>query len=393
MKKNLGVIIVAGGSSSRMGGTDKLFASLCGIPVIEHTVRAFLSCESVREIVISARRERLGELSQLLEKYTDTPITITEGGENRFFSARNGFRALSEECEYIAVHDGARPLVSAETISGVLSDAVSFGAAIAAASATDTVKIEKDGFISLTPNRSDCYLAQTPQIFERKIYSDAIEQALQSGKTDFTDDAQLVEASGKKVRITRSSGENIKITVESDLSRAEQILSLRYTEPFSEENMFRIGHGYDVHRLVQDRELWLGGIKIPFEKGLLGHSDADVLLHAVMDAVLGALALGDIGQHFSDKDEKYRNISSLMLLEKVIGMMNNNGFVLGNLDCTVIAQEPKLAAFIPQMRRTVAEAFSADISLVSIKATTEEGLGLGNDGIGAHAVCILKQKP
>lgn len=153
--------------------------------------------------------------------------------------------------------------------------------------------------------------------------------------------------------------------------------------------MTRIGHGYDVHRLTEGRKLILGGVEIPFEKGLLGHSDADVLLHAIIDAVLGAMALGDIGQHFPDKDPRYEGISSVKLLQKTVQMMQQNGCALGNLDCTIIAQEPKLAAYIPQMRTNIAAVFGADISQVSVKATTEEGLGLGSAGIGAHAVCLL----
>lgn len=158
---------------------------------------------------------------------------------------------------------------------------------------------------------------------------------------------------------------------------------------------FRIGHGYDVHRLVEERQLFLGGVLIPYEKGLLGHSDADVLLHAVMDAVLGALALGDIGKHFPDKDERYRGIDSILLCEEVSRLMKEAGYAIGNIDATVIAQKPKLAPFIPQMRSRIAEAFACEEAQVNVKATTEEGLGFTGrgEGISAHAVCLLvKQK-
>lgn len=157
---------------------------------------------------------------------------------------------------------------------------------------------------------------------------------------------------------------------------------------------FRIGHGYDVHRLVPSRPLVLGGTKIPHDMGLDGHSDADVLLHAIMDAVLGALALGDIGQHFSDTDAKYSGISSLALLEQVVAMMRERGYVLGNLDATVLAQKPRLAPYIPTMRHTIATVFFTDEGNVSVKATTEEHLGFTGrcEGIAAHAVCILKRQ-
>jgi 2-C-methyl-D-erythritol 2,4-cyclodiphosphate synthase len=153
----------------------------------------------------------------------------------------------------------------------------------------------------------------------------------------------------------------------------------------------RIGHGYDVHRLVADRALIIGGVQIPYEKGLLGHSDADVLLHAVMDAVLGALALGDIGAHFPDSDERYRGADSAALCRAVAALMRKKGYAMGNVDATVIAQRPKLAPYVPEMRKTIADAFLCDVERVSVKATTEEKLGFtGNgEGIAAHAVCLL----
>jgi 2-C-methyl-D-erythritol 2,4-cyclodiphosphate synthase len=155
----------------------------------------------------------------------------------------------------------------------------------------------------------------------------------------------------------------------------------------------RIGHGYDVHRLAENRDLILGGVKIPYEKGLLGHSDADVLLHAVMDAVLGALGARDIGYHFPDSDEKYCGISSLLLLKEVVSFMKEKGYSLGNLDVTLIAQRPKISPFIEAMRENIAKAFSCDVERINVKGTTEEGLGFtgAGEGIAAHAVCLLEK--
>ena len=157
--------------------------------------------------------------------------------------------------------------------------------------------------------------------------------------------------------------------------------------------MFRVGHGYDVHRLVQDRPLILGGVEVPYEKGLLGHSDADVLIHAVMDALLGAAALGDIGQHFPDTDPAYKGISSVELLKKVGELLDEKGFVIENIDSTIIAQRPKLASYRPQMAANIADALHLDVSRVSVKATTEEGLGFtGNgEGISAQAIALLTE--
>lgn len=156
----------------------------------------------------------------------------------------------------------------------------------------------------------------------------------------------------------------------------------------------RIGHGYDVHRLTENRKLILGGVEIPYEKGLLGHSDADVLVHSVMDSLLGALARGDIGKHFPDTDPKYKGADSIELLKHVTGLINEKGYTLGNLDATVIAQAPKLAPYIEQMRKNIADAIGCDISQVNVKATTEEKLGFTGDGSGisAHCVCLLAEK-
>ncbi len=153
----------------------------------------------------------------------------------------------------------------------------------------------------------------------------------------------------------------------------------------------RIGHGYDVHKLVPDRKLILGGVDIPYEKGLLGHSDADVLLHAISDALLGASALGDIGKHFPDTDPKYKGADSRVLLRHVVSLIKQNGFTVGNIDCTIIAQKPKLKDYIEQMRQNIADDCEIELYCVNVKATTEEGLGFTGDmsGISAHAICIL----
>ena len=156
----------------------------------------------------------------------------------------------------------------------------------------------------------------------------------------------------------------------------------------------RIGHGYDVHRLVEGRKLILGGVYIPWEKGLLGHSDADVLLHALMDALLGAAALGDIGKHFPDTDEQYRGADSMALLRHVWRILSEQGYTVGNVDCTILAQRPKLAPHIQQMRENIASALSVSVDRVSVKATTEEGLGFTGEGLGiaAHAVALIHEK-
>lgn len=182
---------------------------------------------------------------------------------------------------------------------------------------------------------------------------------------------------GLPVTLTAGDYANLKITTKEDLQK---------------ENTMRIGHGYDVHRLVEDRKLILGGVEVPYEKGLLGHSDADVLLHAVMDAVLGAAALGDIGQHFPDTDPAYKGADSLALTREVAKIIAARGYKVGNIDATILCQRPKLAPHIPAMRKNIADAFGLPLDAVSVKATTEEHLGFTGEGLGiaAHAVALIE---
>lgn len=221
--KNVGAVIVAGGSSSRMNGVDKQFCVIDGVSVIERAVRAFASCGRVCEIVVVAREESIGAMTFLFDKY-DLPVKAVPGGKTRFLSAVNGFSALSEKAELVAVHDGARPLVTEEIIEAAIRGAEEFGAAIAAVKSKDTVKITEDGFVLQTPERERCFLAQTPQVFRREIYAKALSAAEKSGKTDFTDDAQMAEACGVKIRVAEGSYSNIKITTQSDLMLAEELI-------------------------------------------------------------------------------------------------------------------------------------------------------------------------
>lgn len=225
-----------------------------------------------------------------------------------------------------------------------------------------------------TPDRSTLFAVQTPQVFDYALLLGALQNAKQKGLS-LTDDCSAVEALGMTVLLTDGSEENIKITTPLDLDIAGLILK-------READAMRIGHGYDVHRLVEGRKLILGGVEIPFEKGLDGHSDADVLVHAVMDALLGAAALGDIGKLFPDNDERYLGADSVELLKKVRDVLQEHGWKPGNLDATVIAQRPKLAPYIDTMRKRIADALETDAENVSVKATTEERLGFTGSGEG-----------
>ncbi len=373
-------IVLAAGESRRMKGENKQLLPIDGIPVLIRALLAFERCADITEIVIAAREADHEAIRVLCGVYRITKLrAIVSGGATRAESASRAFGEISENAELVAVHDGARPFVTTELIAAVLDAARETGAAIPAVPVKDTIKRTENGEIVETPDRSALFAAQTPQVFSAGLYR----RMLALGDERVTDDSALAERLGIRVRIVEGDPANRKITTPEDLTRGAARLP--------QKEKIRIGHGYDVHRLVPDRRLVLGGVEIPYESGLLGHSDADVLAHAVMDALLGALALGDIGKHFPDTDPAYEGADSIALLRQVAGLARERGYRLVNLDATVSAEKPKLAPYIVKMRERLAEACDAPVDSVSVKATTEEGLGLRGEGIGATCVCLLEE--
>lgn len=386
-KMNTTAIILAAGSGSRMGEkTTKQRLLILGESILFRSVKAFQNCKKVDKIVVVCREDEL-EWAREETSCFDKIIAIIPGGKTRAESAKAGFDAVPDDCDFIAIHDGARCLVSEENISSVLDMAYMHGAATACTPVTDTLKaVSSDCLIDRTLSREGLYSAQTPQAFDRKIYASALEGA--EIDNSVTDDNMLLEKMGYKIYPVDTGKQNIKITTAEDIEYAEYIILRR-----REMGEVRIGQGYDAHRLAEDRKLVLGGVEIPFEKGLLGHSDADVLIHAVMDALLGAAALGDIGRHFPDSDEKYRGISSLLLLSEVEKKLTEKGYYIVNIDATVVAQQPKLSPFVEKMVNNIANILKIDSGRINIKATTEEGLGFTGrgEGICAYAVASIKK--
>ena len=363
-------------------GFDKLSFDLGGETVLHRSIRAFAQCPQITELVLVAGKNREFVAQQAAD--CPKPVQIVAGGATRAESAKNG--VLAAHGELVAVHDAARPFVSASVITAALEAAARCGAAAPAVPVKDTIKaaargdgktVPPDCAVCATPDRSTLYAVQTPQCFDRAAYLAALEELDETRARLVTDDCSLFELAGLPVRLTEGDYANYKITTKEDLQK---------------EKTMRIGHGYDVHRLVEDRKLIMGGVEIPYEKGLLGHSDADVLLHAVMDAVLGAAALGDIGQHFPDNDPAYKGADSLALTREVARIIAEHGYKVGNIDATILCQRPKLAPHIPAMRRNIADAFGLPVDAVSVKATTEEHLGFTGEGLGiaAHAVALIE---
>ena len=386
LEKKVSAVLVAAGSSTRMG-FDKLSFDLGGETVLHRSIRAFAQCPLVDEIILVAGSNRAFAQQQAAD--CAKPVCVVAGGATRAESAKNGVLAASGAL--VAVHDAARPFVSQQVITAALEAAARCGAAAPAVPVKDTIKAAVRGsgktvpescFVHATPDRSTLYAVQTPQCFDRAAYLAALEELDAEKARLVTDDCSLFELTGRPVQLTQGDYANLKITTREDLPRPEQ----------KEEHKMRIGHGYDVHRLVEGRKLILGGVEVPFEKGLLGHSDADVLAHAVMDAVLGAAALGDIGQHFPDNDPAYSGVDSLKLARRVAEILKEHGFRIENIDATLLCQRPKLAPYIPAMRRNLADAFGLPVDAVSVKATTEEHLGFTGEGLGiaAHAVALIE---
>ena len=374
-------IIVAAGASRRMG-FDKL--SYClpdGRTVLETSCALFVAHPAVDELVLVAGGNR--PQCEAIAAACPKLCTVVQGGATRADSVHNGLAAAKGQL--VAIHDAARPFASEEVITQVLQAAVKTGAAAPAVPVKDTIKVaDKDGKVVTTPDRATLYAVQTPQCFDRAQYLAALQELDAEKARLVTDDCSLFELTGRSVQLTQGDYANLKITTREDLPRPVQ----------KEETRMRIGHGYDVHRLVEGRKLILGGVEIPFEKGLLGHSDADVLAHAVMDAVLGAAALGDIGQHFPDNDPAYAGADSLELARHVARILSEHGYRVENIDATILCQRPKLAPHIPAMRANLAAAFGLPVDAVSVKATTEEHLGFTGEGLGiaAHAVALIETR-
>ena len=367
-------IIVAAGASRRMG-FDKLSYRLPdGRTVLETSCALFAAHPAVDELVLVAGGNR--PQCEAIAAACPKPCTVVQGGATRADSVRSGLAAAKGQL--VAIHDAARPFAGEEIITAALQAAAESGAAAPAVPVKDTIKVaDQDGKVVATPDRATLYAVQTPQCFDRALYLQALEAVSGEKASLVTDDCSLFELAGLPVTLTAGDYANLKITTKEDLQK---------------EKTMRIGHGYDVHRLVEDRKLILGGVEVPYEKGLLGHSDADVLLHAVMDAVLGAAALGDIGQHFPDTDPAYKGADSLALTREVAKIIAAHGYKVGNIDATILCQRPKLAPHIPAMRQNIADAFGLPLDAVSVKATTEEHLGFTGEGLGiaAHAVALIE---
>jgi 2-C-methyl-D-erythritol 4-phosphate cytidylyltransferase/2-C-methyl-D-erythritol 2,4-cyclodiphosphate synthase len=372
---HVAAIIVAGGRGERAGaGVPKQFVDLGGgRTMLDMTIAAFVATPQITEVIVAVPAGYLDRVR------SSERVRAVEGGARRQDSMANAFALVSENAEVVLVHDAARPYVSQRLIVETIDAAARHGAAIAALPVRDTVKrappIGHSRVIRETLPRDEIFLAQTPQGFRRDILAAAITAA---AAFEVTDEATLVERTGVDVHIVNGDPANVKVTMPEDLMHART-------------PAIRVGTGYDLHRLVDGRPLILAGVHIAFDRGLDGHSDADIVCHAVTDAILGAASLGDIGRFFPDTDPQWKDADSIELLRGAVTAVRAAGFAVGNVDVTVIAERPKLLPYLEQMRANLAAALGIGVETVSIKGKTNEKVDAAGRGeaMACHAVALI----
>ncbi len=381
-------LVLAAGRGQRLGAErPKALLHLAGKPLWAHAAETLAACDAVEWVLPVAPAEALTQFGPdpLSAAAREKLLDPVAGGAERQDSVRAGLLALPAAAEGVAVHDAARPLVRREDVERVVAEAALHGAALLAVPASDTIKRVQGERVVETPPREECYAAQTPQVFRIDVLQRAMKTAQDSGVFG-TDDAQLVELSGHPVHVVRGDRRNIKVTYPGDLEVAE-----RWLDGEASGGTARVGQGFDAHQLAPGRPLRLAGVDIPFDRGLEGHSDGDVVLHAVTSALLGAIGAGDLGTHFPSSDPDLTGVDSAVLLEKVVAMVDAEGLALSNVDATVIAQVPRLGPHREAMQERLRALLGAAPGAVNLKVTSTDHLGaIGRgEGIAAQAVVLL----
>lgn len=380
MKERVGAILAAAGQGERLGLGPKALVPLAGCPLLEWALQSVEGLAD--EVVVVAPPAALEAVRRLVgEPGRFGAVSVVAGGAHRQESVWRGLAALSPTVRWVIVHDAARPFAGRDLVRRVVQAAREVGAALAAAPVVDTLKQGADR-VGRTVPREGMWQAQTPQAFRRDWLEEGHRRARADGFLG-SDDSVLVERLGYPVRIVPSSRYNLKITDPDDLAWAEQVQTA---------GGVRVGMGFDVHPLVPGRPLVLAGVEVPWSAGLGGHSDGDVICHALMDALLGAAGERDIGHWFPPSDPRFRGACSRDLLGQVVARLRERGFYPLNADVTVVAEEPILSPFIPAMKAGLASVLGIGPGAVGVKATTAEGLGaLGRrEGMAAWAVCALR---
>jgi 2-C-methyl-D-erythritol 4-phosphate cytidylyltransferase/2-C-methyl-D-erythritol 2,4-cyclodiphosphate synthase len=382
---SVGVVIVAAGKGVRLGGAvPKQFLDLGGQTMLQRTVASFDRHAGVDEIVVVLPSDLVAEGPDRIGR-TSRSCRVVAGGDRRQDSVRHGLGALSASVDVVLIHDAARPFVEAELITRVIDGVRAHGVVVPAIQARDTVKRVPHGTsrVRETIARDEIWLAQTPQGFPRAVVEEAA--ALSTDAAMVTDDVSLAERLGHVVTVVQGSERNVKVTTEEDLVAARAAFGA----------VPRVGTGYDLHQLVEGRPLVLAGVEIPFERGPLGHSDGDVVCHALVDAMLGAAGAGDIGQHFPNNDPRWKGAPGLDLLARANDVIAARGWLVTSADVTVVLERPKLAPHMNAIRSALAGALNLPVDSISVKGKTNEGVDAVGRGeaIASHAVAVLARKP
>lgn len=375
-------ILLAAGRGTRAGGDiPKQYRTIAGKSVLAHAVAALESHAAIQHIVIVTGEGEEATARASLGNHPQANLSFATGGASRRESVHAGLRAM-EGVAIVLIHDAARPFLPRAVIDRLLRALEKENAAMPALPVVDTL-IREGNVLGEVVDRTGLHRVQTPQAFRFEVIKNAHEHWREEGEP--TDDAQMVRALGGTVKLVEGDAMLEKLTLPGDFILAEQ--------RFAAARSTRVGMGYDVHRLVSGEELWLCGIHVPHEKGLAGHSDADVALHALVDAILGALADGDIGSHFPPSDAEWRGAASSRFVEYARDLVAARGGVIAHVDITIICEAPKVGPHRTAMRKRVAELLAIDMGRISIKATTTERLGFAGrgEGIAAQAIATLSQ--
>ncbi|WP_039018066.1 bifunctional 2-C-methyl-D-erythritol 4-phosphate cytidylyltransferase/2-C-methyl-D-erythritol 2,4-cyclodiphosphate synthase [Halocynthiibacter namhaensis] len=389
-------IIVAAGTGTRAASgryriLPKQYQTLASKLVIDHSLLQFAQHPDIDHIVLVIRPQDREFVSTEVTLPDNIPVQIVDGGAERDQSVGAGLQAIPDEFSRVLIHDGARPMLTSTLISRVCDALNTSAAAAPAVPVTDALWRGCDGVVRETVDRSGLWRAQTPQGFHLSV----IRAAHANNTTIAADDVEVARANGVEVQIVLGDEDNIKITHPQDFRRAETLLSKAKDEPMD----IRVGNGYDVHRFGQrddgaNDHVVICGVKVPHDQGMLGHSDADVGMHALTDAIYGALAEGDIGQHFPPSDMKWKNVESHIFLSHAVELVARKGFSISNMDCTLVCEFPKIGPVSNAMRERLAEICGIDVDRVSVKATTSEKLGFTGRGEGIASlatVSLIKQ--
>lgn len=379
-------ILLCAGDSTRMGFHKLLYRLPNGKTPLSMSLEALIKGGVTRVVIVV--NEATKAYAQTLPESAGLPILLCDGGATRQESVYLGLQAACPGI--VVIHDAARCLTRPKLVQNCIDSARLHNSGVAAIPIRDTVLHVLDGGNTVIPlPREEMLRIQTPQAFEYASILAAYGLARHENRPA-TDDSTLYAAAGNAVRFVRGHPNNRKLTTPDDLAWLEEHL-FAAAAGLSASVGLRVGYGEDVHLLREGRALVLGGVTIPFEKGLLGHSDADVLAHALMDALLGAAGLGDIGQHFPDTDTRYSGVSSMALLMRVMRLISSNGYAVRNVDVTVIAERPRLTKYFPEMRDLLSAALHVSPDRISLKATTTEGAGPEGRGecMRASAVALL----